>query len=311
MESHSSMKKQSWKSFFLVLSVAAISTALFIFLGTPLLRVLRGVFGSKKYWFSGVFISSLIMLINPGLGFFALFFFSLWINIGVYQELEERGHGNFWTALLSVLIGSFIMILGPMIWVQASGMDLGEVLKTSFEAVAQQLSNGKQLSEIGMNAEAIVGQLPSMLIVLQIASLAFALMLDRKSAAFFGLRLEKVATHIRLLDFRLPDYFIWLAMFSFLLSFIKIEQQMVSIVALNVFNIMMGLYFFQGLAVLEVAFLVFKSGSMFRLLFYLLVVGQLFFLLSLVGVIDYWVDFRQRLRRRRPSGRDQKNGENV
>ena len=60
---------------------------------------------------------------------------------------------------------------------------------------------------------------------------------------------------------------------------------------------MMGLYFFQGLAVLEVAFRIFRTGAFWRFVIYFFIVGQLFLLLSAVGLIDYWVDFRSRMRR--------------
>jgi uncharacterized protein YybS (DUF2232 family) len=73
----------------------------------------------------------------------------------------------------------------------------------------------------------------------------------------------------------------------------------------------MVIYLFQGLAVLEVSFLAFRIGTFWKVLIYVLVVGQLFFLLSAVGVIDYWVDFRQRLTKwKRPEIR-QNNGDNV
>ena len=203
------------------------------------------------------------------------------------------------------------MILGPHLWAQALGLNLVESLQASLEELARQSMGGKSLSEHGMSSEAIVGQIPSMLIVVETASLAFALMLDRKFANLMGLRYEKVASQMRLLEFRVPDFGIWITMFSFLFSFIKMPQPWMSVVALNVFVVMMGLYFFQGLAVLELTFLVFRVGAFSRLLLYLFVVGQLFFLLSIVGVIDYWVDFRHRVKRWKLSERNQNDGENV
>src|SRR6185312_2927686 len=165
--------------------------------------------------------------------------------------------------------------------------------------------------DFGVTAEGIVGQLPSMLIVVHVMSLAFALMLDRRMAQLFGLQYEKIASAIKLLDFKVPDPFIWLTMFSFLFSFVKVGPEWTSVVSLNVFNVMMGIYLFQGLAVLEVSFLAFRIGSFVRLLIYVLVVGQLFFLLSVVGVIDYWVDFRRRLRKWRANEKSRNSGENI
>lgn len=303
--------KPSFARFLAVLISATLATALFVFLGTPLLRVLRNVFGPWKYWISGVLITALLLLAGPGTVIMGFFLFSLWVTVGLYQEMEERGHANFWTACLSVAVGSALVILGPVLWTQALGLSLVDNLKASFEELMRMLSNGKSLSEYGLSAEAIVNQIPSMVIVIQIASLAFALMLDRRFAVLMGLKYERIASQMRLLEFRLPDSMIWIVMFSFLLSFIKWAPPTVSVVALNVFNVMMGLYFFQGLAVMEMSFLVFRIGPILRLLIYLLVVGQLFFLLSPIGVIDYWVDFRQRLKRWKLSEKNQNNGDNV
>jgi hypothetical protein len=305
------VEKPSFLRFIVVLITATLMTTFFTFLGTPLLRVVRNVFGPWKYWVSGILISALLLVASPIFLIIGFMILSLWTTIGLYQEFEERGRGNFWTACLSIGIGSSLLILGPHLWAQALGLNLMESLRTSLEELAQQSMGGKGLGEYGMSSEAIVGQIPSMLIVVETASLAFALMLDRKFAFLMGLRYEKIASQMRLLEFRVPDFFVWITMFSFLFSFIKMPQTWMSVSAMNVFIIMMGLYFFQGLAVLELTFLVFRVGAFARLLLYLFVVGQLFPLLSIVGVIDYWVDFRHRVKRWKLSEKDQNNGENV
>ncbi|MGZ5279494.1 MAG: DUF2232 domain-containing protein [Pseudobdellovibrionaceae bacterium] len=303
--------KPSFLRFIVVLITATLMSALFTFLGTPLLRVLRNVFGPWKYWLSGFLISTVLVISSPIFLLLGFMILSLWVTVGVYQEFEERGHASFWTACFSIGLGSALLILGPHLWTQALGLNLVDSIKGSLEELARQSMGGKGLSEYGMSSEAIVGQIPSMLIVVQTASLAFALMLDRKFAVLVGLRFEKIASQMRLLEFRVPDFMVWITMLSFLFSFIKMPQAWMSVTALNVFVVMMGLYFFQGLAVLELTFLVFRVGAFARLLLYLFVVGQLFFLLSVVGVIDYWVDFRHRVKRWKLSEKDQNNGENV
>ena len=150
-----------------------------------------------------------------------------------------------------------------------------------------------------------------MVIGLEMTCLAFALMFGRRTAVLMGLRFERVAGEMRLLEFRVPDFLIWIAMFSFLLSFISVKPAWISTVSTNVFSVTMGFYFFQGLAVLEAAFLAFKVGNVTRFLTYLLVVGQLLFLLSVVGVIDYWVDFRRRIKRWRSSEKNRRSEENI
>ncbi len=304
-------KKPSFARFMAVLISGALMTTIFLFLGTPLLRVLRNVFGAKKYWISGILITALLVVLNPGTVLMGFFLLSFWLSIGLYQELEEKGFANFWTACLSILVGSALIILGPYFWSQAMGLDLVGDLKTSFETMLGLLANGKNLAELGINVDAVMSQIPSMVILVHTMGLGFALMLERRFAVLTGLRYERIASQMKLLEFRVPEIMIWLTMFSFLVSFIKGAPPTAAHVALNVFNVMMGFYFFQGLAVMEMSFLVFRVGNFMRFLIYFLVVGQLFFLLSAVGVIDYWVDFRQRLKRWKLSERNQNNGENI
>lgn len=304
--------KPTTGKFFLLLFSSVFATVVFNFLGAPFLRVLRNQFGSAKYWFSGVGLAALIVVANESLAIYAFLLFSLWITVGLYQELEERGRGNFWTAILSALAGGGLNILGPKYWAQAFDQDLTETIRQSLQGVLNQMAvNRPDIQDMGVNVDGIVNQLPSVVIILHIVALAFALMLDRKVGILLGLRVEKIASQIKLLEFRTPDTVIWITMFSFLLSFLNLENAQVNTIALNVFNVMMGIYFFQGLAVLEVSFLVFRVGNLFKFLIYLLVVGQLFFLLSIVGVMDYWLDLRRRLKRWRMPEKDPKNGENV
>jgi hypothetical protein len=298
--------KPSFLRFLTVFCLAVMMSALFTFLGTPLLRVLRNVFGPWKYWGSGIFLTAVMLALSPMLLILAFLLFSMWVTVGIYQEFEERGWGNFWTACLSIAFGSMLLVWGPQLWAQALGLNLMDNLRVSFDELTKQL-----LGEYGMSSDVLVSQLPSMLIILQMAALAFALMLDRKFAALVGVRYERIASQMRLLEFRVPEFLIWITMLSFLISFIKMPQAWMSATALNVFVVMMGFYFFQGLAVLEFSFLVFRVGALIRLLLYVFVVGQLFFLLSLVGVIDYWVDFRQKVKRWKLSEKNQNNGEKV
>jgi hypothetical protein len=40
-----------------------------------------------------------------------------------------------------------------------------------------------------------------------------------------------------------------------------------------------------------------RAGLFTRILTYLIMVGQLMLILSVIGLIDYWVDFRRRIRK--------------
>jgi uncharacterized protein YybS (DUF2232 family) len=69
--------------------------------------------------------------------------------------------------------------------------------------------------------------------------------------------------------------------------------------SVNFLNVCLMLFFFQGLAVIYRFFAVFRVGFFWQALLMIIVVGQLFLLVSLLGLMDHWVDFRARLSKRR------------
>lgn len=299
-------RQKDWTRFLGVTTLATVLTVIFGFFGGPFLRVLRNVYGPRRYWISGYIISALIFLV-PGLQIVAAMVLSAWITVGLYAEFEEKGKASFWTALISLGIGSFVMICVPLAVAHNAGDDLVAHLYTIVETLLTQA----QVDTKTVDVKSIVQQVPSALIVLQIMTLAFALMWERRAAQLTRLPFERIASHLRIYEFRLPDAMIWVTMFSFLLSFVNLNNHIASGIAANLFNVMLGLYFFQGLAVMEVGFLVYRVGNFVRLLVYLLIVGQLFLLLSAVGIIDYWVDFRKRLKNRKAPEKSHNNGEQI
>lgn len=298
--------RKDWSRFLGVAALASFLTVTLGFIGAPFLRVLRNVYGPTRYWITGLLISVLVFSV-PDLRLIAFMVLAGWITVGIYSEFEENGRANFWTAIISLGLGSFVMICVPVALARFAGDDL----IYHFRKLIETLLTQAKVDPKKVSAELILQQAPSVLILLQAMSLAFALMWERKAALLVGLPFEKIASQMRLYEFKMPDSMIWVTMLSFLLSFIKLDNHIATVIASNLFNVMLGLYFFQGLAVMEVGFLVYKVGSFVRFLIYLLIVGQLFLLLSAVGIIDFWVDFRKRLRNRKAPETNQKNGEQI
>lgn len=276
-------QKPTLQRFLAVSILGALLTILFVFVGAPILRVVRNVYGRTMYWGAGVVFAGAVFGISTSVSFLLA---AIWVTVGIYGEFEEKGRASFGSALLSVGFGSMLLL----------GTSYAKEFNDSLKNFAQQMGNNMWPAQTSLDL--IQGLMPSILILVVVLSLAFALMLDRKVGALLGLRFERIASSMKLYDFRLSDLMIWVTMISFLLSFIQLKEvEAFRVISLNVFIIMMGLYFLQGLAVTEVALLVWKVGPIFKFLFYFLVVGQLFFLLSFVGIIDYWMDLRERIRR--------------
>jgi hypothetical protein len=283
------------------------------FFATPVLRVLRNVFGGRLFWFAGAFL--LVAMTAAQLMPFAFMVSALWILVGVYSELELRGRSGFWTGLLSVSLSFAWIFLGHRISVKYFGIDALPQIKSSMEEFLTQAGAGKtdatSWTGLKVDSDLLMMHLPGGLLILQIINLAFALSLDVKVSRWMTLPYDRIVSHWRLLEFKVPDGLVWLAMASFLGTFLKAKLPGVNIAASNLFSVMMAVYFFQGLAILETSFLSFKTGPLFRFLIYVTVVGQLFFVLSAVGFVDYWLDFRKRLKKLRLNINNRKHGEQL
>jgi hypothetical protein len=140
-------------------------------------------------------------------------------------------------------------------------------------------------------------QVPSAIAIVLILALGVGLIFERRVFSWLNLPREKIASQLKLLEYRVPDFFIWVAMIAFLLTMVSFGGKAIAILAVNIVNVALVLYFFQGLAVLEVLLNSMRAGTFTRVLVYIILVGQLVLILSIVGLIDYWLDFRGRIRR--------------
>jgi|GEM_PF-686029 len=308
--------KPGLKKFIPLVILSAILSILVSFLATPILRVLRNVYGARAFWLSGLVLFGLVSALQ--LTPVAFLVLSCWVVVGLYAELEERGHAGFWAGFLSLVVASGVLIGGTWLVTTWLGQNFVAELQSGLKSTLDQLQANKPstdapttLAGLEVNAAFILSQIPSVVVLLHLMNLGFALMMDRKVALILGLPFERIALHLKPLDFRVPDGFVWLAMLSFLGTFLKLQPAVLNLIASNIFTVMMGLYLFQGLAVMELALIVFRVGAFIRFLLYFIVVGQLFFVLSAVGFADYWIDFRKRLRNFRMKQKNSNNGEHV
>lgn len=299
------MKKQLLDRKFWTLLGTSFLACLFIpFIGAPLLRVIRNVYGPKLFWLSGIALFA--PLVISGGSLVGILIFSHWILIGLFAHFEEQGKGTFYYGLLSIFVATLATWQGPKLLQQITGREYEDSLQKNLEMLVNTLNNNPDqkgwFETMGITTESLLSQLPAILAILFLMGLGSALIFDRRIASFWGVRFERIVGTPRLLDFSIPNPFIWVFLSSLALSFLKVGDPatatIINSVALNVLHFMVGLYFFQGLAITETALLIFRVGPLMKSLFYILIVGQLFFLLSLVGLADYWLDLRQRLSRR-------------
>jgi Predicted membrane protein (DUF2232) len=255
--------------------------------GGPL-KVMRNVTGPVYFWPVALALSAAAWFL--GLSALALIIAAQTVLIGSFCEFDEHDFSLRQSAVLSLLLTTLIAGSSFYLWV---AMHSKTWFATLNEWINQFLTQAKTLniqavSEI--KPETIIGQIPSAVLIFLTMSLAFALVLEKSVAKWSGITIRR---RERLSDFSLFEPMIWVFIAAVLGTFAQYENKVVELISLNVFNFCVAAYFFQGLAVLAKYFEVFKIGPIWRALWVVLLVFQLPMVLSLVGVIDLWANFRK------------------
>lgn len=93
---------------------------------------------------------------------------------------------------------------------------------------------------------------------------------------------------------RSPEYLVWPTLFAG--AFLIFEVKPISIVAINLFKILMTVYALQGLSILSFAFGAWGLRGLWRTVAYGVAVFLAMPLLLSLGFFDLWFDFRSRIR---------------
>jgi Predicted membrane protein (DUF2232) len=260
------------------------------------MRLIRVVYGRSAYWAGLAFISAGIYALNEP--FYALLVGALAVMTGVYFEVEEHGGTVFVSGLAGVLTTTGLSAIAGGIWLRQNNLHLMEMLRSE---LAEFAGHVKEINPNALiNVDSALQQLPSVVLISLVGALALSVIGEASALRWLGsARAPRAALEkIRLIAFRVPDAFIWLTIVSIFGAFYRHGIPLAETLSINVLNVLVVLYFFQGLAVATHAFLVFQIGPFWRGLWYLVLVLQLFLLVSLVGLADFWLEFRQRLTRK-------------
>lgn len=274
-------------------SLSILLSMLTVVFGAPLLRVLRQAYGPRTFWILGLLVTGAAWLLNAQP--LALFLGSVWMTLGAYMELEQRGLGWWISGLISVSIGSLAAGLGLLGAFKNNGINTYAEIQKLAEQFVQQVQTMNPA--VKLDPTVLVQQVPSAIVIILIVALGVGLIFERRVFSWLNLPREKIASQLKLLEYRVPDYVIWIAMIAFLLTMVGFGGKATAVLAVNIVNVCIVLYFFQGLAVLEVFLNSIRAGVFTRVLTYIILVGQMVLVLSIIGLIDYWVDFRGRIRK--------------
>ncbi len=276
-------------------SIAMLMSVLTVVFGTPFLRVIRNVYGSLTFWgLVLLFVGGTTLLKADWLSFVVG---SVWLTTGISLELEKRKVSFLTNSIVSLTTGFIVCGAGLLGVLKSLGVtDLARATEYVQEAV-KPLVKGQMNQELDYTA--LVLQIPSMLFIVLLLSLAIGFLMERRIRFWFRLMKQGYVYKFDFLKFRVSDKLIWVALFSLLFSVLGgfgPSFKTLETVGSNFVNVFIVVYFFQGLAVLEHILIQIRAGVFLRTFSYFIFLGQLFLVLSIVGFLDFWFDFRGKIK---------------
>lgn len=289
-----SQNKKIWTLAF----ATAVVSVLFSFMGAPFLRALSAKAKPILFWGVGATMVAILFLVQLTLG--AVYVGAVWTTLGFYSELEKRGVSWKKTSLIALLSGALFGILSYMFAVKGLlKLDLAEQLTAPILQTLKQINPDEQIS-----MEQLIQYMPGALIATLLCSLAVGFIFESKIFQLFQFQREKTISGLKWLEFRLPDQFIWLSMFGFLFSLLKIDTlvssliaEKIKIVAINISIFSVVAFFLQGIAVFEYVTRFYRVGTFNKNLTYVLIFVWLAPAIGFMGLIDFWADFRKMVRK--------------
>lgn len=274
------MTRNTWSRLALTSFLGLVLSGLFVFLAALPIRYLRLTFGRTAFLMSSA--ASIGLLAALGLWQWALVYATICLLIGLYREMEEKNSSIFLASLVAVTLTTGFNLFAVLGYSQWAGLNLKSLLLEKSQPVLQQLHQIPNFKDA--DVENLLWYLPSGFVITMMLIIFISLTVYRRPMS----RKDRFAMRM----FRLPDWAIWFFIASLGATFIKTDNQWISMIAMNVLAISLAAYFFQGLAVFNYFLDRLSIFGFWRLLAYFLVFFQMFIFISGLGILDYWFDFR-------------------
>jgi hypothetical protein len=291
------VKQQNNKKVFALAIFTIVTTMLFSIFSAPFLRAFAVSSGSKVYWSVGIlFVATLFVfgIHDPQISQAAVSVGAIWMTLGSYNELEKRGVNWKQAGSVSLLLGIVFAAAGYTYLSRQHANT--EILNQVVEPIYQSIKTAFPENPIELSL--LVSLVPGIFIASLFAALALGFSFESGIVRFFGIRKFKVASSLKVLEFRLPDLFIWVSLFALFFSVAHVGNTIVQTISINVLIVSSVAYLVQGLTVTEFMMRFLRFGPFTRAITYLFIVFQLAPFVVLIGLIDYWADFRKFVRRR-------------
>lgn len=274
-------------------------TSLTYILGAVSLKVLRRKFGRAGYW--GITTVMSMALYALGFKVLGIAFFTLILLIGVFAELEEMGIGLKTAAFFTIVINSLLGAGAFLFWVYSTGPKWSQLVLTYLEALFKPATQMNPQMQI--NYFTLMLMLPSVILTLWLGSLYVAILLESRlvnegEKTADENQVPVLSMRRQLMELRMPDGVVWAFIVALLGAFGRFGHQGLEAFAVNVFNVCLVLFLFQGIACVARFFEKIRMSAFWQTLFMALVVIYLFPFVSFLGLTDHWFDYRARLAKR-------------
>lgn len=280
------MEKEKWGKLALTSALGVFLSSSFVFLAALPIRYLRLQFG--RWPFLSVALGCSVALLAFQQWQWALVYLSLSFLVGSYCELEEQKFSIFLSGGISIFLTTCLSVFSFGLIARFQGMTLFSYFQTQFAPLTQQLEQLPQFKD-QVDIQNLVQYLPSGIMISLMLVLFVSLLIFTDT--------KRTSAQQKLKDFRLPELLIWPFILGLAGSFLAERGSIEALVSVNVLSIVMAAYFFQGLAVFSSFLDYMRVFGFWRMLAYFLIFFQMFIFISLLGVLDFWFDFRQRMTR--------------
>lgn len=276
----------------ILISLAPLySKAIILFLPIPL-WVMFVRFDSKGYWAISALLAFILYLFSSVP--FVIIFSCQALLVGVFSEAIKNKISILWSGFLGCLSAVGVGAVSLSFWSKSTGIRFLDLVKEEIEQMSQLV--GQNGTKLIIDSEMLFRQLPSGAIIIMILTLSLIIKFGHKFAENKYFKSDLIDKFDK--DFTLPGFYIWALLIAILGGLLKNSSGWIQTISLNALNILIVLFFFQGMSVIGCFFRIYRIGQVWQAIWYILFIFRFILVVSLIGFSDYWVGYRERLVRR-------------
>lgn len=253
---------------------------------------------SKNYYFSLIALFTIFFFTSP---VSAIILVAVVLGLEIFFFLESYKNTLFLNILLSSFVFTGFLYLSFFIFKEHYfAIQLFNQIELVKSTTFKYLDK-KVLSQIATQLPSIIYISFSFLLFFSLRFLSFFKSAKnkehKKSLSSFNSKDYLTKLKKRSFDFSLPSWTIWIFILTLFLSFVNFPIiKMFKTTGLNILNVFFGFYFLQGLCLMTDLLSLFKIKKLSKKLIYFLSFVYFFRIISIIGFMDYWFDFKKKIK---------------